>query len=231
MVGNSQDLAVHSFPYREQEPGTTGEAIRLFGNRRSPDVDWPERPGARGTGHGQRSCFTSSSHSASCLLLTFFAQGLSPVTASSWECQRGALGVQWGSPSAEGTWPFIGMASAYYRRRDAAGTSRAEPGVQMAAQSSSWLEARPQTGNSERGPLTGCLGQDKVTLACHTALNAGSVRCTSRAWVSGEGDAACQAGGLSPDSLRKCPWRSGVCAGGHTGVLSAGLSLFLESIV
>lgn len=58
--------------------------------------------------------------------------------------------------------------------------------------------------------LWAALEQGKVTLACHPALNAGAVRPTSRAWPTGERDAAyrctlCRSEGCSPDSLGKCP--------------------------
>lgn len=48
------------------------------------------------------------------LLLTSSAQGLGPVTASSFALSEGSLGEQWGPPSAGGSWPVTGVASAIH---------------------------------------------------------------------------------------------------------------------
>lgn len=173
------------------------------------------------------------------LLFTSSAQGLGPVTASSFAMSEGSLGGQWDSPSAEGSWPVTGAGTAIHRWTGAAwspaGTGRAELGAPMAEGSSSRLETRPHTAvlGLGRGGSWAALEQGKVTLACHPALNGGAVRATSRAWATGERDAGAwpvtrhplSDRGLLPRLPPEMPLKKQVCVGGRGGVLPAGLSL------
>lgn len=93
------------------------------------------------------------------------------------ECQREALGVQWDSPSAEGSWLSTGAASAAHRWTGAAGSPAAQKVPAEQSRERRWQNgAHPgwRLGRKcgiERGEGASwaALEQDKVILACHPA--------------------------------------------------------------
>lgn len=168
----SQDLVFHSFLYSEQEPGTTGEAVVLYINQAHPGIGSSQVSGKQDTHHypleSRALPLTLVSlpqmHKLASLSLTSLPRGWALSLPPPQESVE-ALGMQWGSPCAESSWPFTGAASPFTRGQmlllghwHPAGAGRAEPGTQMAEQSTSWLETQPQTGGIEGGPLVGCLG-------------------------------------------------------------------------
>ena len=81
------------------------------------------------------------------------------------ECQRQALGVQWDAPSAEGSWPFAGVACATLRWTDATGALAAQQALAEQDREHRWQRgAHPGWRPGRKlallsgAPLVGCLG-------------------------------------------------------------------------